>query len=98
MQVKLAEGWLQAGNQAEFDTCIQNLLESNVRMDEENKGAGVRHCHCPREVLLVASRCITSLLPVMSKYSLSDTQKIVLNNRSVSICTRTTDHHPCVAL
>ena len=42
MQVKLAEGWQQAGNQTEFNTCIHNVLETNVRLDEENKGAGVR--------------------------------------------------------
>lgn len=42
MQVKLAEGWLQAGNETEFNACIHNLLESNVRLDEEAKVVGVR--------------------------------------------------------
>lgn len=40
--MKLAEGWLQAGNEAEFTACIENLLESSVRLDEEAKAVGVR--------------------------------------------------------
>jgi hypothetical protein len=46
VQVKLAEGWLQAGKQEEFSACVRNLLETQVRMDEEAKAAAVRSMSC----------------------------------------------------